>query len=96
MCEQWKNVPPPRDPIYFLDSVTSIEEPREQCTVVFVLILRNRLRVCLGGGRGAAIPKARGLAQLGGPPGWLEEIDPAGCDFVHDGPSTPLHLPQLG
>jgi hypothetical protein len=27
-------------------------------------------------------PKARGLAQHGGPPGWLEEIDPAGCDFV--------------
>jgi hypothetical protein len=25
-------------------------------------------------------PKARGLAQHGGPPGWLEESDPAGCD----------------
>ncbi len=23
-------------------------------------------------------PKARGLAQRGGPPGWLEENDPAG------------------
>jgi hypothetical protein len=28
--------------------------------------------------------KARGLAQHGGPPGWLEESDPAG-DFVRDG-----------
>jgi hypothetical protein len=27
----------------------------------------------------------RGLAQHGGLPGWLEESDPAGCDFVHDG-----------
>ncbi len=25
-------------------------------------------------------PKARILAQHGGPPGWLEESDPAGCD----------------
>jgi hypothetical protein len=30
-------------------------------------------------------PKARGLTQHGGPPGWLEESDPAGCDFVRDG-----------
>ncbi len=28
-----------RDPIYFLDSVTPLEEPREQCTVVFVITL---------------------------------------------------------
>ena len=34
-------------------------------------------------------PKARGLAQRGGPPGWLEESDPAGCDFVRDGRSLP-------
>jgi hypothetical protein len=27
---------------------------------------------------------SRGLAQQGGPPGWLEESDPAGCDFVRD------------
>jgi hypothetical protein len=27
-------------------------------------------------------PKARGLAQQGGPPGWLEKSDPAGYDFV--------------
>jgi len=27
----------------------------------------------------------RGLAQYGGLPGWLEESDPAGCDFVRDG-----------
>jgi hypothetical protein len=25
-------------------------------------------------------PKARGLAQHGGPAGWLEESEPAGCD----------------
>jgi hypothetical protein len=32
-------------------------------------------------------PKARGLVHHGGPPGWLEESDPAGCDFVCDGRS---------
>jgi hypothetical protein len=37
-------------------------------------------------------PKARGLAQHGGPPGWLEESDPAGCDFLHDGRSMPPAL----
>jgi hypothetical protein len=26
--------------------------------------------------------KARELTQYGGPPGWLEDGDPAGCDFV--------------
>jgi hypothetical protein len=32
-------------------------------------------------------PKARGLAQHGGLPGWLEESDPAGVIFyVIDGP----------
>jgi hypothetical protein len=31
--------------------------------------------------------KARGLAQHGGPPGWLEESDPAGVIlYVMDGP----------
>jgi hypothetical protein len=35
---------------------------------------------------------ARGLAQHGGPPGWLEESDPAGCDFVCDGRSMPPAL----
>jgi hypothetical protein len=34
-------------------------------------------------------PKARGLTQHGGPPGWLEESDPAGCDFVRDGRPVP-------
>jgi len=29
-------------------------------------------------------PKARGLAQHGSLPGWLEENVPAGCDFVSD------------
>jgi hypothetical protein len=34
-------------------------------------------------------PKARGLAQHGGPPGWLEESDPAGVIlYVMDGPYT--------
>ncbi len=37
------------------------------------------------------MPKARGLAQHGGPPGWLEESDPAGCYFVRDGRSMPDH-----
>jgi hypothetical protein len=32
-------------------------------------------------------PKARGLAQHGGPPGYLEEIDPVGVMlYVMDGP----------
>ncbi len=31
-------------------------------------------------------PKARGLVQHGGPPGWLEESDPAGVIlYVMDG-----------
>jgi hypothetical protein len=37
-------------------------------------------------------PKARGLAQHGGPPDWLEESDPAGCVFVRDGRSMPPAL----
>jgi hypothetical protein len=37
-------------------------------------------------------PKARGLTQYGCPPGWLDEIDPTGCDFVRDGRSM---LPAL-
>ncbi len=32
-------------------------------------------------------PKARGLVQYGGPHGWLEESDPARCDFECDGQS---------
>jgi len=43
-------------------------------------------------------PKARGLAQHGGPPGWLEESDQAGVIlYVMDGryrlPSIPYRLP---
>jgi hypothetical protein len=38
-------------------------------------------------------PKARGLAQHGDPPGWLEESDPAGYSFVLDGRSMPPSLP---
>jgi hypothetical protein len=46
----------------------------------------------------------RGLAQHGGPPGWLEKSDPqAGCDFVRDGRPMPsaltdhtMHLPWSG
>jgi hypothetical protein len=38
-------------------------------------------------------PKARWLAQHGGgPPGWMEDSDQAGCDFVHDGWSMPPAL----
>jgi hypothetical protein len=37
-------------------------------------------------------PKARGLVQPDGLPGWLEESDPAGCDFVRDGQSMPPAL----
>jgi hypothetical protein len=33
--------------------------------------------------------KATGLAQHGGPPGWLEKSDPAGCDFERNGRSMP-------
>jgi hypothetical protein len=46
--------------------------------------------------------KARGLAQHGDPYGWLEERDPAGCDFVRDGRFMPSALtgdtpyPNLG
>jgi hypothetical protein len=39
-------------------------------------------------------PKARGLTQHGGPPGWLEESDPEGCDFVLGGWSKPPALTQ--
>jgi hypothetical protein len=37
-------------------------------------------------------PKARELAQHGGPPGWLEMSDPAGCDFLREGPFMPSAL----
>ncbi len=40
-------------------------------------------------------PKARGLAQLGRPPGWLEESNPGGCDFACDGRSMPPALTRL-
>ncbi len=33
--------------------------------------------------------KARWLAQHDGSPGWLEESDQAGCNFVRDGRSMP-------
>jgi hypothetical protein len=40
-------------------------------------------------------PKARGLAQHGGPPGWLEESDPAGVIlYVMDEPYR-LPFPYL-
>jgi hypothetical protein len=41
-------------------------------------------------------PMARGQTQHGGPPGWLEESDPAGVIFyVMNGPavSVPCRLP---
>jgi hypothetical protein len=37
-------------------------------------------------------PKARWMAQQDGPPGWLEESGPAGCDCVRDGLSMPPAL----
>jgi hypothetical protein len=33
-------------------------------------------------------PKARGLFQHGRTPGWVEESNPAECDFVCDGRSS--------
>jgi hypothetical protein len=42
-------------------------------------------------------PKARGLTQHGGPPGWLEESDSAGAIlFVMDGPYTLPFLYHTG
>jgi hypothetical protein len=45
-------------------------------------------------------PKARGLDQHGGPPGCLEDSDPAGRDFVRDRRSMPparhITCPGLG
>jgi hypothetical protein len=35
--------------------------------------------------------KARGLVQHGGPPGWQEESDSAGYDFLRDGRYMPPH-----
>ncbi len=68
------------------------EAPRRSITVMSSLNeistdqLGNRMVVV----RGEALPKgpnARGRVQNGGPPGWLEESDPAGCDlYVMDGP----------
>jgi hypothetical protein len=55
------------------------------------------------GGGGQVVPmrpKSRGLAQHGGPPGGLEESDPAGCDFVrwtvHAASDGPHHLSRSG
>jgi hypothetical protein len=39
-------------------------------------------------------PKASGLVQPGGPPGWLEESDPIGSDIVRDGRSMPPALTE--
>ncbi len=43
-------------------------------------------------------PKARGLVQHGGPPGWLEESDPARCDGRFMPPALTDHTscPGLG
>jgi hypothetical protein len=38
-------------------------------------------------------PKARGLAHHGGPPGWLEESDPAGVILYCDGRAVLTALP---
>jgi hypothetical protein len=42
-------------------------------------------------------PNARALVQQGGPPCYLKEGDPAGCDFVHAAcPGRPYPCPGLG
>jgi hypothetical protein len=50
-----------------------------QCHTFFKLVVKMR-------------PKGRWLAQHGDLPCWLEESDPAGCDFVHDGRSMPAGM----
>jgi hypothetical protein len=64
-----------------------------QCAKVLVRICRYRPQnmklFCV---LGPVRPKAGGLVQHGGPPGWLEDSDPAGCDFVRDGRSMPPAL----
>jgi hypothetical protein len=41
-------------------------------------------------------PKARGLAQHGGPPGWLEESPVGVVLYVMDGPyRLPFYIPDL-
>jgi hypothetical protein len=60
-----------------------------------VLPDEDRKTVKKGGGEDVAQamrPKARGLPQHGGPPGWLEESVPTECDFVFAGRSMPLAL----
>ncbi len=42
-------------------------------------------------------PKARGLAQHSGPPGWLEESDPAGVLlYMMNGPYCPMRQKARG
>ena len=41
-------------------------------------------------------PKARGLAQHGGPPGWLEESDSAGVILYVIGRAVPLRPKVIG
>jgi hypothetical protein len=38
-------------------------------------------------------PRARGLAQHDGPPGWLEDSDPAGVIFVRMAVSPAFSVP---
>jgi hypothetical protein len=55
----------------------------------FPLVGKSFFSSLLYRGKEQVRPKARGLAQNGGLLGWLEESDPAGCDFVRDGRAIP-------
>ena len=62
------------------------------------LLISEYIEQCRGWGEGHTIQdmvssmKARDLAQHGGSLSWLEESNPAGCDFLRDGRSIPPAL----
>jgi hypothetical protein len=74
---------------------SSFEIRSNMCSAVFFLVKHFPLPLisdhckCM---YKAMRPKARGLTLHGGPPGWLEESEPTGCDFVCDGRSLPPAL----
>jgi hypothetical protein len=66
---------------------------RTGTTTLFFLSRKSRIFFYFNSFRTGSVlwrpmrPKARGMAQHDGPPGWLEESGPAGCDcVVMDGP----------
>jgi hypothetical protein len=77
---------------------SSIPEPKHEGLVTFPALV-NRFRPC-DCMHNPMRPKARGLAQNAGPPGWLEKSDPAGRDFISDGrsisPALTDHTACLG